>query len=264
MNALAQNIDSASYVIDLITSNGAPETPKLQRIFWAFTEGAVATVLLAVGGDTALNALQTVSIASAFPLCFILIIMIYGLVKAFDMDKELLSMNGLAEHKKSDDLHQDNSGMGDIPETTVYTEANAEDDDELKEWKVDFFEGLFESAAAFAMSTLIPCWLQYKNGKKVGIYGKGNVCTEISWIIAVFGAPMLFVVLHVCEIWVEGLAYLAWVVYVFFVFVGMFHRVQIREHYHLNGSAVLDLTSYCCCYCFAVSQESLQCDTILL
>eukprot|EP01084_Bolivina_argentea_P309993 536275_1 len=51
--------DSASYVIDLITSNGSIHSPKIQRIFWALTEGAVATALLSVGDD-ALTALQTV------------------------------------------------------------------------------------------------------------------------------------------------------------------------------------------------------------
>src|SRR5690606_15480330 len=38
--------DSASLVIDMITSGGAAEPPVWQRIFWALMEGVVAAVLL--------------------------------------------------------------------------------------------------------------------------------------------------------------------------------------------------------------------------
>eukprot|EP01083_Nonionella_stella_P212567 767536_1 len=75
--------DSASYVIDLITTNGEENGPKVQRTFWALTEGAVACVVLVAGGSDALYALQTVSIASALPFCFILLLMIYSLLTIF-------------------------------------------------------------------------------------------------------------------------------------------------------------------------------------
>merc|ERR1712242_102825 len=82
--------DSASFVIDMITSNGMTESPKIQRVFWALSEGAAATALLAAGGEDALMALQTASIAAAFPFIFLLIIMVYSLIRAFQMDEELL------------------------------------------------------------------------------------------------------------------------------------------------------------------------------
>merc|ERR1712154_218062 len=80
--------DSASFVIDMITSNGMVESPKIQRIFWALSEGAAATALLAAGGEDALTALQTASIAAAFPFIFLLLILVYSLFKAFRMDNE--------------------------------------------------------------------------------------------------------------------------------------------------------------------------------
>eukprot|EP01084_Bolivina_argentea_P057476 105019_1 len=81
--------DSASYVIDLITTNGEENGPKVQRTFWALTEGAVACVVLVAGGSDALYALQTVSIASALPFCFILLLMIYSLLTIFREDVEM-------------------------------------------------------------------------------------------------------------------------------------------------------------------------------
>merc|ERR1719273_2781275 len=66
--------DSASHVIDVLTANGNDEPPKLQRIFWALSEGAVASVLLTIGdGSSALSALQTVSLIGAIPFTFVLL-----------------------------------------------------------------------------------------------------------------------------------------------------------------------------------------------
>ena len=52
--------DSASHVIDVLTAGGNTEPPKAQRIYWALSEGAGASVLLSGGGGDALAALQTV------------------------------------------------------------------------------------------------------------------------------------------------------------------------------------------------------------
>jgi len=69
--------DSASHVIDVLTAGGITEPPKLQRIFWAFSEGAVASVLLATAGGSgdgsSLIALQTASLVAALPFCVVLL-----------------------------------------------------------------------------------------------------------------------------------------------------------------------------------------------
>merc|ERR1719273_2807881 len=76
--------DSASHVIDVLTANGNDEPPKLQRIFWALSEGAVASVLLTVGdGSDALSALQTVSLVGALPFTFVLLGEVIATYKTF-------------------------------------------------------------------------------------------------------------------------------------------------------------------------------------
>jgi choline/glycine/proline betaine transport protein len=79
----ATSSDSGSLVIDMLTNGGDPNPLRLQRLFWAVTEGAVAAVLLGIGGATALEALQAASITAGLPFAFVLILMCIGLYKAF-------------------------------------------------------------------------------------------------------------------------------------------------------------------------------------
>lgn len=71
--------DSGSLVIDSLASGGAPVSPVWQRVFWASTEGIVASTLLVAGG---LSALQTMTIATALPFSVIMIISAVGLWRA--------------------------------------------------------------------------------------------------------------------------------------------------------------------------------------
>lgn len=75
--------DSGSFVIDMLTAGGDPNPPKVQRIFWAVTEGAVASVLLVAGG---LNALQAAAVVAGFPFAVVCMLILIGLVKALRWD----------------------------------------------------------------------------------------------------------------------------------------------------------------------------------
>ncbi|GAA2093855.1 choline BCCT transporter BetT [Streptomyces albiaxialis] len=77
--------DSAAFVIDLLTSGGQEDTPKIQRVYWSFVEGAVAAVLL-LAGSGGLLALQTASITTALPFSLVMLVMCYGLVRALYAD----------------------------------------------------------------------------------------------------------------------------------------------------------------------------------
>jgi hypothetical protein len=68
----ATSSDSGSLIVDHLSCNGRKKHHWLQRLFWAVTEGAVATALLGAGGSNALQALQAASIISGLPFCFFL------------------------------------------------------------------------------------------------------------------------------------------------------------------------------------------------
>jgi hypothetical protein len=71
--------DSGSLVIDCLTANGNPRPPVMQRIFWSFSEGAVAMGLLRAGGATSLQALQAVSIIAGAPYTVVICLMCVSL-----------------------------------------------------------------------------------------------------------------------------------------------------------------------------------------
>ncbi len=71
--------DSGSLVVDSLASGGVLNTPAWQRVFWAVLEGTIASVLLLAGG---LQALQTMTIASALPFAIIIILAAVGMWRA--------------------------------------------------------------------------------------------------------------------------------------------------------------------------------------
>jgi len=86
--------DSGSLVIDSITSGGKTDAPKAQRIFWAVTEGTIAGVLLFVGGEQALNALQAGALSVGLPFTLVLLVMTYSLFKGLHHERRLLIAEG--------------------------------------------------------------------------------------------------------------------------------------------------------------------------
>ncbi|MGL6258586.1 BCCT family transporter [Vibrio sp. WXL103] len=80
--------DSGSLVIDSITAGGKVDAPVLQRVFWAFMEGAIAAALLWVGGTEAIEALQAGSISTALPFTFVLLAMCVSLLMGMNTEKD--------------------------------------------------------------------------------------------------------------------------------------------------------------------------------
>jgi hypothetical protein len=88
----ATSSDSGSLVVDLLASNGRMEHHWLQRLFWALTEGAVATALLTAGGPDGLAALQAGSIICGLPFTVFLFFILQSIYEmceqALDEDRE--------------------------------------------------------------------------------------------------------------------------------------------------------------------------------
>ncbi len=79
--------DSGSFVIDMLTSGGHLDPPRIQRLFWSVTEGLIAAILLAAGG---LAALQAAAVVAGFPFAFVILVMMWGLLRALGRDHLVL------------------------------------------------------------------------------------------------------------------------------------------------------------------------------
>ena len=87
--------DSGAMVVDMLCSHGRNDTPVWQRIYWAVGVGVVSAILLTAGG---LNALQTMTIATALPFAIILLISLVGLIKALRIETHKKASLALNSH----------------------------------------------------------------------------------------------------------------------------------------------------------------------
>lgn len=73
--------DAASIVMGTLSQRGTLEPSKGNVIFWGVVTGAVAAVMLLVGGDSALTGLQNITIVAALPFAIVMVGLAWALVK---------------------------------------------------------------------------------------------------------------------------------------------------------------------------------------
>ena len=71
--------NSATFVLGMLTSGGDLNPSNKKKIIWGVVQSLLATSLLLAGG---LQALQTISVAAAFPFIFVMIFACVALWKA--------------------------------------------------------------------------------------------------------------------------------------------------------------------------------------
>jgi len=127
--------DSGSLVVDAIASNGQGFADDAsvsipQRVFWALTEGGVATALLVAGGKNALKALQAVSICAGLPYTVFLCMMCTALWRALCDEKKL----------KEDGVKAQEDGSG----YSVWAGSKRDYQKSDKAFNMDMVGGIFE------------------------------------------------------------------------------------------------------------------------
>jgi len=232
--------DSGSMVIDMLCSNGIAEPPIAQRIFWALSEGAVAFALLEAGGDDALTALQTASIAAGLPFCVIMIIMMIATWQMFqDMEKEdpewQKKQNDAIEAAKLDQVKTREFGRR-LFESADYTLTAA-----LSPC-MDAGKGLLN----FMMATVAPCMMIGRTNSALGIESRGMIYSGIFF----FG----FIFLHIMETVERGFYTFGWMSYITFCVVAAGERGKVREKLAIEGDGFSDCCTVFWCYPCALIQ----------
>ena len=207
--------DSGSLVIDCLAANGSAEPPVLQRIFWAFTEGACASVLLKAGGTEALAALQSMAICTGLLYTVILNVMCVALWRALKMEAGDLDPNGPC-------------------------------------FSVDLLQPLFKLSwrrvRKLLVATTAPWW-------PMGIAAaKLNRSKPLPYML-VLAIPFYgWVVLEALQVFETGLAYVGWVSLCGFFAYGTGIRANIREKYGINGNMFEDFFAVILAYPLAAMQ----------
>ncbi|MGW0161805.1 BCCT family transporter [Mycobacterium sp. NPDC003323] len=78
--------DAASIVMGSLSERGTIEPSRKTVIFWGVATGAVAAVMLLVGGSDALNGLQSITIIAALPFVLVMVGLAVALVKDLRQD----------------------------------------------------------------------------------------------------------------------------------------------------------------------------------
>ena len=80
--------NSGTFVLSMLSSHGNLNPPKTKMLIWGVIQSVMAIGLLIAGG---LKPLQTISIAAAFPFIFIMIAIMFSVVKALATDPAVTS-----------------------------------------------------------------------------------------------------------------------------------------------------------------------------
>ena len=141
--------DAASIVMGTLSERGTLAPSRKTVIFWGAATGAVAAVMLLVGGEDALSGLQNITIVAALPFLLVMIGLAIALVKDLSSDPiivrrayavaavEQAVVAGVTEHGDDFTLTYEESapgeGVGDLVPTAPTTDSELDDrqDDEL-------------------------------------------------------------------------------------------------------------------------------------
>jgi choline-glycine betaine transporter len=78
--------DAASIVMGTLSERGTLSPRRFVVVFWGVATGAVAAVMLLVGGDDALTGLQNITIVAALPFAVVMVGIAWSLVKDLQSD----------------------------------------------------------------------------------------------------------------------------------------------------------------------------------
>ncbi|MEU5990686.1 BCCT family transporter [Spirillospora sp. NPDC047418] len=73
--------DAASIVMGTLSQRGSSTPARWVVIFWGALTGAVAAIMLVIGGDEALNGIQNITFIGALPFTIVLILLCFALYK---------------------------------------------------------------------------------------------------------------------------------------------------------------------------------------
>jgi choline-glycine betaine transporter len=231
--------DSGSYVDDIISANGLDNPPVGQKIFWCWTEGAVAIALLRGGyesGVNALGAVQAVSIVAGLPFTIAVCFMCTSLWRALKID----------------------SGEEDINNAVEWSTGTLDIFDGFKPGPANEPSTAREPPAARLVDFVMAIFAPFVGVLKAaeGLFGKGPLAfVHCGLNLVFFLCWIIFLGMSSAS---SNYAWLGWTFYVFFCFQLMYLRSTVRETYNIYGNMFEDFFTSIMLYPMVVSQLHFQ------
>eukprot|EP00095_Tigriopus_kingsejongensis_P000207 maker-scaffold41_size498431-snap-gene-3.31 protein:Tk00207 transcript:maker-scaffold41_size498431-snap-gene-3.31-mRNA-1 annotation:"glycine betaine transporter -like" len=216
--------DSGSLVIDCLSSNGDPDPPTIQRVFWALMEGATATALLYAGGKDSLVALQAAGLLSGLPYTF------------------LVSMICTSIWRVCQVAAGDLNPLGPSFAIHLFDPFAPQPYHEIRE----NFSATVKLFCGFLINlVLAPFTVAQAHGR---LTGNSRPWVYIVTLCVLFG---LFVLFHLLQLVFDGAWAMAWFFYLTYACVVASVRIEVREHFKIAGNGIEDLFAsillYPCC-----------------
>ena len=234
--------DSGSYVDDTISANGLQDPPVLQKIFWCWTEGAVAIALLVAGdkagGNKALSAIRAVSIVAGLPFTFMLCFMCTSTWRALKIDAG------------DEDICQANhwsSGLLDAADLFNVRPAVGE--------PISHRYSVMERVQSLATAVVAPTIGVFKTCESE--FGAGAVIGKVQAFFHASFFYLWFVLLCMSGM-DDQWAYLGWTFFLFHVIQVTALRAATRETHGIYGNLMEDFFVCLVLYPDAVSQLHFQ------
>ena len=232
--------DSGSYVDDVISANGLANPPIGQKVFWCWTEGAVAIALLRGGyesGQNALGAVQAVSIVAGLPFTVAICFMCTSIWRALKIDSgdaDICHANMFSTGTLDIfDLYR--TGPADGPSTARYTFA--------------------ERLTNYAQSIFAPFIGIFKTCES--LFGGGSVLAVLHGVVN-FSFFILWLVFLIVSGSDSDYAWIGWTFYMFMVFQISFIRGYVRTKHNIYGNMFEDFFGALVMYPNIVSQLHYQ------
>jgi len=227
--------DSGSLIVDHLASNGNEDHNKIQHVFWALTEGAVATALLLTGGKGALGALQAGSVVCGLPFTVLINYMCQSIVRMCEMTDDVDSL-----HEKT--LANEFSmpvfgGIFDVVEF-IFSFGRVHEDRVQKGMDfptsfqtIEFFKALF-----FPFLSIYRVYSLVDDKSANGIFN--GIMTIVYTIIHIFWIALFISVSKIC-----GLAAFGWLAFFLNGAILSSLRMNVRARFNIKGNSIEDLIS---------------------
>jgi hypothetical protein len=229
--------DSGSFVDDLLGSSGLSKPPAIQKVYWGFTEGAVASILVgtAPGGSfqSVLKGLRAVSICAGMPLTVFMCLMVPSTYRALKFE---FNEQDIIKSKKFNTQVFDFFECFDPVTKTPYSGQAG------------------KQMTTIAIALVAPGIAVYKTLAAC----PDQACSKVIVALLAQITWLLWLILHFVQIGTGDSGSMAWTFFCFFTGTVGYTRATCRKKYNVWGSIVEDMWLALTMYPFVLSQSQLM------